>query len=159
MPSIPVVPFVAVSAVVEHPIEMVWDAVQMHNFHKWYRPVARSYKLPNEDASVEIVRWEFNAIFEENSCDFEIMARDKINYTLSYYVHDSLKPLKYAASASSIKLFPITFGEHKGHTFMQYTGEFASDATSAMIENSVFVRNDAISCLRSYLQGFGDSET
>ncbi|KAJ4307485.1 hypothetical protein N0V84_012698 [Fusarium piperis] len=126
----PVVPFLSISTILNHPVDRVWKAVQMHDFDKFYPALAKSYLLPpTPGENTELVRWEFGPDMDNIQVDFEIVARDKINYTLHYYVYRSEEDLDYIASASSIQLFPITFGEHKGHTMLKYTGEYASDVT------------------------------
>ena len=77
---LPVVPIICVSIVLEHHIDVVWRAVQLHNFERWYEPVAKSYKLIDQDSERDVVRWEFDEKMDNHTVDFEGVAKDGSNF-------------------------------------------------------------------------------
>jgi hypothetical protein len=55
-----------------------------------------------------------------------------INHSYTYTCISSKNPTLYTATGSTIKCTPITYGKHKGHTLLQYSGEYSNDAGTGM---------------------------
>ena len=51
-----------------------------------------------------------------------------INHYITYSVITSSPELTYSSVLSTVRLFPVTSGEHEGSTFVEWTGNFSSDA-------------------------------
>jgi hypothetical protein len=51
-----------------------------------------------------------------------------INHFITYSVITSSPELTYTSVLSTVRLFPVTSGEHEGSTFVEWTGNFSSDA-------------------------------
>jgi hypothetical protein len=51
-----------------------------------------------------------------------------IDHYITYSVISAKPQLSYSSVVSTVRLFPITSGHHEGQTFVQWTGNFSSDA-------------------------------
>ena len=51
-----------------------------------------------------------------------------INHFITYSVITSQPELTYSSVLSTIKCYPVTSGENEGSTFVEWTGNFSSDA-------------------------------
>jgi hypothetical protein len=51
-----------------------------------------------------------------------------INHYITYSVITSSPELTYSSVLSTVRLFPVTSGEQEGSTFVEWTGNFSSDA-------------------------------
>lgn len=56
-----------------------------------------------------------------------------IEHYITYSVITSQPALSYTSVLSTIRCFPVTSGKHEGHTFVQWSGNFSSDADAGMI--------------------------
>lgn len=53
---------------------------------------------------------------------------EAIDHFITYSVIDSNPALGYSSLLSQIRLFPVTSGEHRGSTFVQWSAQFSGDA-------------------------------
>lgn len=51
-----------------------------------------------------------------------------IDHYITYSVISSSPALSYTSVVSTVRAYPITSGEHKGQTFVTWSGNFSSDA-------------------------------
>lgn len=70
-----------------------------------------------------------------------------IDHFITYSVITASPELSYSSVVSTVRLFPITSGKHEGHTFLQWTGNFSSDADAGVIEDAKFKRREALADL------------
>jgi hypothetical protein len=57
-----------------------------------------------------------------------LMAMQTINHYITYSVITSSPELTYSSVLSTVRLFPVTSGDFEGSTFVEWTGNFSSDA-------------------------------
>ena len=57
-----------------------------------------------------------------------MIVRQTINHYITYSVISSQPALSYTSVLSTIRLYPVTSGEAEGSTFIEWTGNFSSDA-------------------------------
>jgi hypothetical protein len=55
-----------------------------------------------------------------------------IDHYITYSVISAKPQLSYSSVVSTVRCFPITSGRHEGHTFVQWSGNFSSDADAGM---------------------------
>jgi len=55
--------------------------------------------------------------------------------------------LSYTSVISTIRCFAVTSGQHEGATFVQWSGNFSSDADAGVIEDARFKRKEALADL------------
>ena len=70
-----------------------------------------------------------------------------IDHYITYSVITAQPQLTYSSVVSTIRLFPITSGANEGHTFVQWSGNFSSDADAGVIEDAKFKRREALADL------------
>jgi hypothetical protein len=51
-----------------------------------------------------------------------------IDHYITYSVISAQPQLSYSSVVSTVRCVPITSGKHEGHTFIQWSGNFSSDA-------------------------------
>lgn len=51
-----------------------------------------------------------------------------IDHFITYSVIASEPATSYTSVVSTIRVYPVTSGQHEGHTFVTWTGNFSSDA-------------------------------
>ncbi len=51
-----------------------------------------------------------------------------IDHLITYSVISSTPPLSYTSVMSTIRCYAVTSGKHEAQTFVQWTGNFSSDA-------------------------------
>jgi hypothetical protein len=51
-----------------------------------------------------------------------------INHFITYSVITAKPELSYTSVVSTIRLYPVTSGPHEGSTFVEWSGNFSSDA-------------------------------
>lgn len=56
-----------------------------------------------------------------------------IDHYITYSIISAQPQLSYSSVVSTIRLFPVTSGENEGHTFVQWSGNFSSDADAGML--------------------------
>ncbi|KAF8753352.1 hypothetical protein RHS01_06958 [Rhizoctonia solani] len=71
--------------------------------------------------------------------------------TIKLEEHSYGTPRGYSSVLSQIRLFPITSGEHRGSTFVQWSAQFSGDAGVDVIEDARYKRRDALADLSKAL--------
>lgn len=92
----------------------------------------------------DVVKWTFkdNTVLEVKQEE-----HSSINHYITYSVISSQPELSYSSVLSTIRLFPITSGELEGSTFVEWTGNFSSDADAGVIQDARWKRREALSDL------------
>lgn len=65
-----------------------------------------------------------------------------INHYITYSVITSSPELTYSSVLSTIRLFPVTSGDLEGSTFVEWTGNFSSDADAGKSSTRATVHGD-----------------
>ena len=82
-----------------------------------------------------------------------------INHYITYSIISSAPALSYTSQLSTVRCFPVTSGEHKGATFVQWSANFSSDATAEVIQDAKFKRQEALADLAKVVGGKGVGKT
>jgi hypothetical protein len=64
-----------------------------------------------------------------------VVSWQTIDHFITYSVITASPQLTYSSVVSTIRLFPITSGSNEGHTFIQWSGNFSSDADAGELAN------------------------
>lgn len=64
----------------------------------------------------------------EGTRHHKLMNVQSINHFITYSVITAEPKLDYSSVVSTIKCYPVTSGENEGSTFVEWTGNFSSDA-------------------------------
>jgi hypothetical protein len=65
-----------------------------------------------------------------------IRLQQSINHYITYSVITAQPALTYTSVLSTIRCYPITSGDLEGSTFVEYTGNFSSDADAGKSRSS-----------------------
>ena len=66
---------------------------------------------------------------------------------ITYSVITAKPELSYTSVVSTIRCYAVTSGEHENSTFVEWTGNFSSDADAGVIQDAKFKRRDALADL------------
>lgn len=65
------------------------------------------------------------------------MVLQSLNHYITYSIITSEPALSYTSAVSTIRCFAVTSGEHEGATFVQWSGNFSSDADAGKLAFSI----------------------
>lgn len=142
------------SAVIKAPLAQVWHHIKLQNFSDFWSALTKSEHVKGASEETDIVKWTFKdghvleVKQEEHSVSLSLRPCHKatamdykyyflellltyqqsINHSITYSVITSQPALSYTSVVSTIRCFSITSGELEGATYVQWTGNFSSDA-------------------------------
>ncbi|KAK7526358.1 uncharacterized protein IWZ02DRAFT_217714 [Phyllosticta citriasiana] len=141
---IPTSTSVAESAVIEAPLAHVWHLVKLQDFSKFWSKLDKSEYVKGASPETDVVKWTFK---DGTVLEVKQEEHSTINHYITYSVITASPELSYSSVVSTIRLFPVTSGKHEGHTYVQWTGNFSSDADAGVIEDAKFKRREALADL------------
>lgn len=156
MSAIPTSTSVSESAVIRAPLSHVWHLIKLQDFSKFWSALSGSEHVKGASEETDIVKWTFKdgsvieVKQEEHSvwptflpyqtmhCSFRLhpdweqllmlILSQTINHYITYSVITSQPALTYTSVVSTIRCYAVTSGDLEGSTFVEYTGNFSSDA-------------------------------
>ncbi|KAF1343823.1 hypothetical protein BDV97DRAFT_304939 [Delphinella strobiligena] len=142
--SIPTSTSVVESAVIKAPLSHVWHFIKLQDFSKFWTALKSSDYVKGASAETDIVQWTFKdgAVVEVKQEE-----HSTINHSITYSVITSEPAVSYTSVVSTIRCFAVTSGEHEGSTYVEWTGNFSSDADAGVIQDGKFKRRDALADL------------
>ncbi|RYP82792.1 hypothetical protein DL770_005502 [Monosporascus sp. CRB-9-2] len=142
--SIPTSTSVVESAVIKAPLSQVWHQIKLQNFSDWWSALKSSDFVKGTSEDTDIVKWTF-----KDGTELEVKQEEHstINHYITYSVITSKPELTYSSVLSNIRLYPVTSGDLEGSTFIEWTGNFSSDADAGVIQDAKFKRRDALADL------------
>lgn len=72
-------------------------------------------------------------------CSLLILSVQSIDYYITYSIISSQPALSYTSAVSTIRVYPVTSGQHEGSTFVTWSGNFSSDADAGMSSPFFFI--------------------
>ena len=70
-----------------------------------------------------------------------------LNHYITYGIITAKPELSYTSSVSTVRCYAVTSGENEGSTFVEWTGNFSSDADAGVIQDAKFKRREALADL------------
>jgi len=101
------------------------DLIKLPTFHHWLSALKSAEENKGTSSETDIIRWTFK---DGTVQDVKQEEHSTIHHYITYSVITSEPHLSYTSVLSTIRCFEITSGEHAGGTFVQWTGNFSSDA-------------------------------
>ncbi|KAL7622495.1 hypothetical protein AAE478_008002 [Parahypoxylon ruwenzoriense] len=142
--SIPTSTSVVESAVIRAPLSNVWHYIKLQNFSDFWSSLKSSQHVKGTSDETDVVQWSF-----KDGVQLEVKQEEHstINHYITYSVITAKPELTYSSVLSTIRCYPITSGELEGSTYVEWTGNFSSDADAGVIQDAKFKRRDALADL------------
>ncbi|KAG9240921.1 hypothetical protein BJ878DRAFT_523408 [Calycina marina] len=144
MSSIPTSSSVTESAVIHAKFADVWHQIKLESFSSFWSNLESSAFVKGASPGTDVVVWTFK---DGTVLEVKQEAHSSIDHYITYSVISAQPQLSYSSVVSTIRLFPITSGKNEGHTFIQWSGNFSSDADAGVIEDAKFKRREALADL------------
>jgi len=132
------------SAVIKAPLSHVWHHIKLQDFSNFWGALKSSEYVKGASEETDIVKWTFK---DGHVLEVKQEEHSSINHSITYSVITSQPALSYTSVVSTIRLHPITSGELEGSTFVQWSGNFSSDADAGVIEDGKYKRREALADL------------
>merc|ERR1712070_869992 len=142
--TIPTSTSVVESAVIRAPLSHVWHYIKLQDFSKFWSAMNKSEFAKGASEETDIVKWTFK---DGTVIEVKQEEHSSINHYITYSVITAQPALTYTSVLSTIRCYPITSGDLEGSTFVEYTGNFSSDADAGVIQDAKFKRREALADL------------
>lgn len=142
--SIPTSTSVVESAVIKAPLSSVWHLIKIQDFSNFWSALKSSQYVKGTNNEADVVQWTFK---DGTQLEVKQEEHSTINHYITYSVITAKPELSYSSVLSTIRCYAITSGELEGSTFVEWTGNFSSDADAGVIQDAKFKRRDALADL------------
>jgi len=132
------------SAVVEAKFSDVWHLIKLEKFAHFWSALNNSEFVKGASPDTDIVKWTFK---DGTVLEVKQEEHSTIDHFITYSVISANPQLTYSSVLSTVRCFPITSGKHEGHTFIQWSGNFSSDADAGVIQDAKYKRREALADL------------
>ena len=129
MSAIPTSTSVSESAVIRAPLSHVWHLIKIQDFSKFWSALKSSEYVKGASEETDIVKWRFN---DGTVVEVKQEEHSSINHYITYSVITSEPAVSYTSVISTIRCYAVTSGELEGSTYVEWTGNFSSDADAGM---------------------------
>ncbi|KAK4545315.1 hypothetical protein LTR36_003495 [Oleoguttula mirabilis] len=146
---IPTSTSVVESAVIRAPLSHAWHYIKLQDFDKFWSAISKSEYVKGANEETDIVKWSFK---DGSVIEVKQEEHSSINHYITYSVITAQPELTYTSVLSTIRCYPITSGELEGSTFVEWTGNFSSDADAGVIQDAKFKRREALADLSKVAQ-------
>ncbi|KAM0691447.1 hypothetical protein Q7P36_010218 [Cladosporium allicinum] len=144
MSAIPTSTSVTESAVIKAPLSHVWHLIKIQDFSKFWSALSGSEYVKGASEETDVVKWTFK---DGTVIEVKQEEHSSINHYITYSVITAQPALTYTSVLSTIRCYSITSGDLEGSTFVEYTGNFSSDADAGVIQDAKFKRREALADL------------
>ncbi|KAI6083257.1 hypothetical protein F4821DRAFT_195294 [Hypoxylon rubiginosum] len=142
--SIPTSTSVVESAVIKAPLSHVWHHIKLQDFSSFWSALKSSQYVKGTSDETDVVQWVFK---DGTQLEVKQEEHSTINHYITYSIITAKPELSYSSVLSTIRCYAITSGELEGSTFVEWTGNFSSDADAGVIQDAKFKRRDALADL------------
>ncbi|TKA26606.1 hypothetical protein B0A50_04714 [Salinomyces thailandicus] len=142
--AIPTSTSVVESAVIRAPLSHVWHYIKLQDFSKFWSAVNKSEYVKGASEETDIVKWAFT---DGTVLEVKQEEHSTLNHFITYSVITSQPALTYTSAVSTIRCYAVTSGDAEGSTFVEWSGNFSSDADAGVIQDAKFKRREALADL------------
>ncbi|GAB7366496.1 hypothetical protein MBLNU230_g8289t1 [Neophaeotheca triangularis] len=143
--AIPTSTSVSESAVIKAPLAKVWHFIKLQDFSKFWSTLQKSeFVTEGTSGEADVVQWTFK---DGTKVEVKQEEHSTINHYITYSVITATPELPYTSVLSTIRCYAVTSGEMEGNTFVEWTGNFSSDADAGVIQDAKFKRREALADL------------
>ncbi|KAF4550603.1 Hypothetical protein D9617_16g013910 [Elsinoe fawcettii] len=132
------------TAVIKAPLSHVWHHIKLQDFANFWGALTKSEYVKGASPETDIVKWTFK---DGHVLEVKQEEHSTINHYITYSVITSNPALSYSSVVSTVRAYPVTSGELEGSTFVEWTGNFSSDAGADVIEDGKYKRREALADL------------
>ncbi|KAK5685277.1 hypothetical protein LTS10_003355 [Elasticomyces elasticus] len=118
--------------------------IKLQDFSKFWSAIKSSEHVKGASEETDIVKWTFK---DGSSVEVKQEEHSSINHYITYSVITAQPELTYSSVLSTIRCYAVTSGEAEGSTFVEWTGNFSSDADAGVIQDAKFKRREALADL------------
>ncbi|KAK4051617.1 hypothetical protein OIV83_002757 [Microbotryomycetes sp. JL201] len=126
------------------PLAKVWHLIKPEDFAKWWTSLKSSSVDKGTTADTDVYTWTFQ---DGTKQQVKMEEHSAIRHSITLSVVSSEPALTYSSVLSTITLWAVTTGEAENSTFVQFSGQFSSDADAGVIEDARFKRKEALADL------------
>ncbi|GAW20251.1 hypothetical protein ANO14919_097500 [Xylariales sp. No.14919] len=141
---IPTSTSVVESTVIKAPLSHVWHHIKLQNFSNFWSALKSSEFVKGTNDEADVVHWIFK---DGTELDVKQEEHSTINHYITYSIITAKPGLTYTSALSTIRCYSVTSGELEGSTYVEWSGNFSSDADAGVIEDAKFKRRDALADL------------
>ncbi|KAI7543246.1 Bet v1-like protein [Hortaea werneckii] len=142
--AIPTSTSVVESAVIRAPLSHVWHYIKLQDFSKFWSAINKSEFAKGASEETDIVKWTFK---DGTVLEVKQEEHSTINHYITYSVITSQPELSYTSVVSTVRCYAVSSGALEGSTFVEWTGNFSSDADASVIQDAKFKRREALADL------------
>ncbi|TKA72392.1 hypothetical protein B0A55_05864 [Friedmanniomyces simplex] len=142
--SIPTSTSVVESAVIPAPLSHVWHYIKLQDFSKFWTAIKSSEHVKGTSEETDIIKWSFR---DGTVLEVKQEEHSSISHYITYSVITAQPELTYSSVLSTIRCYAVTSGEAEGSTFVEWSGNFSSDADAGVIQDAKFKRREALADL------------
>ncbi|KAK3072648.1 hypothetical protein LTR53_000468 [Teratosphaeriaceae sp. CCFEE 6253] len=139
--SIPTATSVVESAVIHAPLSHVWHYIKLQDFSKFWSAIKSSEYVKDANEETDLVKWTFA---DGTVLEVKQEEHSTIRHYITYSVITSQPELTYSSVLSTIRCYAVTSGKAEGSTFVEWTGNFSSDADAGVVQDAKFKRREAL---------------
>ncbi|KAF2148493.1 Bet v1-like protein [Myriangium duriaei CBS 260.36] len=132
------------TALIRAPLAKVWHHIKLQDFSNFWSALSKSEFVKGASPETDIVKWTFK---DGQVLEVKQEEHSTINHYITYSVITSNPALSYSSVVSTIRCYAVTSGELEGSTFVEWTGNFSSDADAGVIEDGKYKRREALADL------------
>ncbi|KAJ9632032.1 hypothetical protein H2203_000433 [Taxawa tesnikishii (nom. ined.)] len=142
--AIPTSTSVVESAVIKAPLSHVWHFIKLQDFSKFWSALSDSGYVKGTSDETDIVQWKF-----KDGAQVEVKQEEHstINHYITYSIITAQPELSFTSVVSTIRCYSVTSGELEGSTFVEWTGNWSSDAGADVIQDGKYKRREALADL------------
>ncbi|KAI7142455.1 hypothetical protein KC352_g29282, partial [Hortaea werneckii] len=122
----------------------VWHYIKLQDFSKFWSAVSKSEFAKGASEETDIVKWTFK---DGTVLEVKQEEHSTINHYITYSVITSQPELSYTSVVSTVRCYAVSSGALEGSTFVEWTGNFSSDADASVIQDAKFKRREALADL------------
>ncbi|EGX50761.1 hypothetical protein TWF569_000885 [Orbilia oligospora] len=141
---IPTSTSVTESAVINAPLSTVWHLIKLNSFPEWWSALQSSESVKGVSDETDVYKWTFK---DGTVVEIKQEAHSAIDHYITYSAISSNPATTYSSVISTVRLFPITSGQHQSSTFVQWSANFSGDADAGVIQDARYKRQEGLADL------------
>ncbi|EMF15400.1 Bet v1-like protein [Sphaerulina musiva SO2202] len=142
--AIPTSTAVVESTVIKAPLGQVWHHIKLESFGNWWSAIDKSEVVKGASPDTDVVKWTFK---DGTVIEVKQEEHSSINHYITYSIISSQPELSYSSVVSTVRAYAVTSGEFENSTFVEWTGNFSSDADAGVIQDAKFKRREGLEAL------------